>query len=183
MPRHRMVASSVLALLFLVGLARPLFAEWRRIDSPNFVVVGDVSAGELREITRRFESFREVLARVLTEKFIATAVPTVVVVFPSDRAFTPFKPKFNGKPVELSGLFLPRRDVNYIAMVRDWDEDTMRVVFHDQIEFITYRDDLSGSIGCGPLLGGPKKVYVTQEISADRKTSRVVAVEFLPKEK
>ena len=53
----------------------------------------------------------------------------------------------------------------------------------EQIEFITYRDDLSGSIGCGPLLGGPKKVYVTQEISADRKTSRVVAVEFLPKEK
>jgi len=53
----------------------------------------------------------------------------------------------------------------------------------DQVEFITYRDDLSGSIGCGPLLGGPKKVYVTQEISAGRKTSRVVAVEFLPKEK
>jgi hypothetical protein len=53
----------------------------------------------------------------------------------------------------------------------------------DQVEFITYRDDLSGSIGCGPLLGGPKRVYVTQEISADRKTSRVVAVEFLPREK
>ena len=53
----------------------------------------------------------------------------------------------------------------------------------DQIEFITYRDDLRGSIGCGPLLGGPKRVYVTQAISADRKTSRVVAVEFLPKEK
>ena len=67
MARHRIVESSVVALLFLVGLARPLFAEWRRIDSPNFVVVGDVSAGELREITRRFESFREVLARVLTE--------------------------------------------------------------------------------------------------------------------
>jgi hypothetical protein len=53
----------------------------------------------------------------------------------------------------------------------------------DRIEFITYRDDLTGSIGCGPLAGGAKKVYVTQAISADRKTSRVVAVEFLPKEK
>ena len=40
---------------------------------------------------------REVLARVLTEKAVATAVPTVVLVFPSDRAFTPIKPKFNGK--------------------------------------------------------------------------------------
>jgi hypothetical protein len=53
----------------------------------------------------------------------------------------------------------------------------------EQIEFITYRDDLSGSIGCGALLGGPMKVYVTQAVSADRKTARVVAVEFLPKEK
>jgi hypothetical protein len=53
----------------------------------------------------------------------------------------------------------------------------------DQIEFITYRDDLRGAIGCGPLLGGPMKVYVTHATGADRKTSRVVAVEFLPKEK
>jgi hypothetical protein len=53
----------------------------------------------------------------------------------------------------------------------------------DQIEFITYSDDFRGAINCGPLLGGPKRVYVTQAISADRKTSRVVAVEFLPKEK
>jgi hypothetical protein len=42
---------------------------------------------------------------------------------------------------------------------------------------------LSGSIGCGPLAGGPMKVYVTQAVDADRKTSRIVAVEFLPKEK
>ena len=90
---------AVAAFLFAgVATAR---AEWRRLDSPNFVVVGDVGAADLREITRRFESFREVLARVLTEKAVATAVPTVVLVFPSDRAFTPFKPKFNGKPVEL----------------------------------------------------------------------------------
>src|SRR5262245_65083403 len=131
MARHRMVASLLAALVLAGGLAVPAFAEWRRLDSPNFIVVGDVSGGELREIARRFESFREVLARVLTEKFIATAVPTVVVVFPSDRAFLPFKPKFNGKPIELSGLFLPRRDVNYIAMVRDWDEDTMQIVVHE----------------------------------------------------
>ena len=165
MPRHRMVASSVVALLFLLGLARPLFAEWRRIDSPNFVVVGDVSAGELREIARRFESFREVLARVLTEKFIATAVPTVVIVFPSDRAFVPFKPKFNGKPIELSGLFLPRRDVNYIAMVRDWDEDTMRIVFHEYSHLIT--SNLAGSIPVW-LNEGLAEFYSTFQLVGDR---------------
>lgn len=165
MPRHRMVASSIVAVLLLVGLARPLCAEWRRIDSPNFVVVGDVSAGELREITRRFESFREVLARVLTEKFIATAVPTVVVVFPSDRAFTPFKPKFNGKPIELTGLFLPRRDVNYIAMVRDWDENAMRVVFHEYAHLIT--SNIAGTMPVW-LNEGIAEFYSTFQLVGER---------------
>jgi hypothetical protein len=27
----------------------------------------------------------------------------------------------------------------------------------EQIEFITYRDDLSGAIGCGPLLAGRRR--------------------------
>jgi tetratricopeptide (TPR) repeat protein len=165
MLRHRMVASFLAALVLAGGLARPVFAEWRRIESPNFTVVGDVSAGELREIARRFESFREVLARVLTEKFIATAVPTVVIVFPSDRAFVPFKPKFNGKPIELSGLFLPRRDVNYIAMVRDWDEDTMRIVFHEYSHLIT--SNLAGSIPVW-LNEGLAEFYSTFQLVGDR---------------
>jgi len=124
------------AAIFLAGVATAQ-AEWRRIDSPNFTVVGDVSASDLREITHRFENFRDVLSRVLTSKMTATAVPTVVIVFPSHNAFTPFKPRFNGKPIELSGLFLPRRDANYIALVRDWDEGAMRVVFHEYGHLLT----------------------------------------------
>lgn len=131
MPRPRIVASIVAAVLLAGSLADPVFAEWRRIGSPNSVVVGDVSAGELREITRRFESFREVLARVLTERFIASAVPTVVVVFRRIARSLPSSRSSTARRIEVSGLFLPRRDVNYIAMVRDWDEDTMRVVFHE----------------------------------------------------
>ena len=165
MPRRRIVASIVAAVLFAGSLADPVFAEWRRIDSRNLVVVGDVSAGELREIARRFESFRDVLARVLTERFIASAVPTVVVVFPSDRAFTPFKPKFNGKTIELSGLFLPRRDVNYIAMVRDWDEDTMRVVFHEYSHLIT--SNIAGNVPVW-LNEGLAEFYSTFQLVGDR---------------
>jgi hypothetical protein len=92
--------------------ARPAFADWKRIDSPNFVVIGDVSAGQLRDVAVRFEGFRETLSRVLSQRATATAVPTVVIVFPSDKALTPFKPRFKGKPVELSGLFVPRSDIN-----------------------------------------------------------------------
>ena len=106
------------------------------MDSPNFVVVGDVGARDLRDIAVKFEGFRETLGRVLTARATATAVPTVVIVFPSDRAFTPFKPLFDGKPIELAGLFVGRRDINYIALVADGREDRLKVVFHEYAHLV-----------------------------------------------
>jgi hypothetical protein len=163
MRRYTVAVQAVAAFIILSSV--PTFAEWRRIDSPNFVVVGDVGVGDLREITNRFEAFRDVLARVFTESVISTAVPTVVLVFPSDRAFTPFKPTFNGKPIELSGLFLPRRDVNYIALVRDWDEGSMRVIFHEYAHLIT--SNIAGSIPVW-LNEGLAEFYSTFETVGDR---------------
>ena len=123
-------------LILSLAAAAPATAEWRRLDSPNFVVVGDVGAGTLRDIASRFEGFRETLARVLSDRVTATAVPTVVVVFPSDRGFTPFKPKYQGKPIEVSGLFVGGQDVNYIAILTDSGEEGMRVVFHEYAHLI-----------------------------------------------
>ena len=83
MPRGR-------ALLFLAFslVPSPVAAEWRRLESPNFIVIGDASERELRNIAVHFEGFRETLGRVLSVRVTATAVPTVVVVFPNDRAYT-----------------------------------------------------------------------------------------------
>jgi hypothetical protein len=123
-------------LLLVVTPAGPAAAEWKRLDSPNFVVVGDVSAGDLRQVARRFEGFRETLGRVLPGDVTASAVPTIVLVFPSDRAFTPFKPRYNGRPVQLGGLFMRRPDANYIALVRGLDEAGMRVIFHEYAHLV-----------------------------------------------
>ena len=62
--------------------ATPASAQWRRLDSPNFVVIGDVSARDLRDVAVQFEGFRETMTRVLGTRVTTTAVPTVVVVFP-----------------------------------------------------------------------------------------------------
>src|SRR5262245_22664194 len=112
MPPVRVAAA--IALAVCLGVPSPAVAQWRRIDSPNFVVIGETGASDLRDIAVKFEAFRETLSRLLTERAIATAVPTVVVVFRHDRAFTPFKPRFEGKPVEVGGMFVPRHDINYI---------------------------------------------------------------------
>jgi hypothetical protein len=126
------------ALVFgaILSGAGPASAEWRRIDSPNFVVVGDVGERTLRDIAVRFEGFRETLSRVLTERVTSTPVPTVVVVFPSDKAYTPFKPRFNGKAVEIAGLFQAGRDVNYISLLADGNPEGFRVVFHEYAHLI-----------------------------------------------
>ena len=106
-------------------------AEWRRLDSPNFIVIGDAGERDLRNIAVQFEGFRETLGRVLSAKVTATAVPTVVVVFPHDRAFTPYKPLYNGKAVDVGGVFYAGRDANYITLVNDGREGRMRVLFHE----------------------------------------------------
>src|SRR4029077_8493681 len=103
MPSAR--ASDVLAALVFSLAAAPCAAEWRRLDSPNFTVVGDVSARELRDLAVKFEGFRETLGRALGERATTSAGPTIIIVFPTDKTFMPFKPTYQGKPRAVAGFF------------------------------------------------------------------------------
>jgi hypothetical protein len=103
-------AATILTASAVLVRATPCAGEWRRIDSPNFVVVGDVGARRLREIAVEFEGFRETLSRVLASNVTSAPVPTVVVVFPNGGAFNPVKPKYKEKRIDLQGMFMSRRD-------------------------------------------------------------------------
>jgi Flp pilus assembly protein TadD len=129
--RRKGVRAAVLlaALPWLAAAAPP--AEWLRIDSPNFVVIGEVGARELGDVAAQFEAFRETLRRVLGEGVTSTAVPTVVIVFPSDRAFTPFMPVVQGRTLEVGGRFLGAQDINYIAIVSDGRPGRLPALFHE----------------------------------------------------
>jgi hypothetical protein len=59
-------------------------------------------------------------------------------------------------------------------------EETLQAPKFEAVDFITYRDDLSGSINCGPLKA-PMRVYVTWRQGAGPDVRTVVAIEFLPK--
>lgn len=158
--------SAVLASVLLLGAATPGSAEWRRIDSPNFTVIGDVGARTLRDVAMKFEGFRETLTRVLTERATSTAVPTIVIVFPSDRSFTPFKPLYQGKPVsDIAGLFVGRQDANYIAVLnQSQTDDGMRIVFHEYAHLV-----VSNVLRTVPpwLNEGLAEFYSTYEVSSD----------------
>ncbi|HTM27673.1 MAG TPA: hypothetical protein VL225_20915 [Vicinamibacterales bacterium] len=106
MPRG--IASVVLAVLLF---ARPSDADqkWARIDTSNFIVIGTVGESRLRSVGTQFEGFREALTRLLSSTVTSTAVPTLILVFSDDKTFQEFKPVYNGKPVEIGGLFVPRQ--------------------------------------------------------------------------
>jgi hypothetical protein len=132
----RLAALRALACACCLLLPAPAAAEWRRLDTPNFIVIGDAGARELRDIAVKFEGFRETLGRVLSAQATATAVPTVVIVFPNDRAFTPFKRIFEGRPVASTGTFYGSRDINYIAIVNDGRPGALRVIFHEYAHLV-----------------------------------------------
>jgi hypothetical protein len=123
-------------LCAFLAIAAPASAAWRRIDTPNFVVVGDVSARELRATAAKFEGFHEALRRVLPSSTTTAPVPTVVIVFPNDAAFMAFKPQYQGKPREgIVGFAAAGRDVNYIAMLSAGEAGD-RVIFHEYAHMI-----------------------------------------------
>jgi hypothetical protein len=123
--------AGLLATLFCLGAAAPQQTEWLRIDSPNFVIIGEVGARDLSDIAVQFEGFREALKQVLGEGATSTAVPTIVIVFPSDRAFTPLMPKLQGQTSEVGGRFMGTGDINYIAIVSDGQPGRLRLLFHE----------------------------------------------------
>jgi len=126
--RYRVVA---LASFLSLGAAAPSAADWKRLDTPNLIVVGDVSARELRDVATKFEGFRDTMRQVLSDSAARSAVPTVVIVFPNEKAFTPFKPTYQGKPREgVRGYYAPGRSVDFIAMESGSDV-TDRVIFHE----------------------------------------------------
>jgi hypothetical protein len=60
----------------------------------------------------------------------------VVIVFPSDRAFNPFKPTYQGKPMAIAGLFVSNQNANHIAVLANSGEDGLRIVFHEYAHLV-----------------------------------------------
>jgi tetratricopeptide (TPR) repeat protein len=136
-PPLRLIATVVLAGVVLSSAASPASArEWLRVETPNFVVFGEPSAGRLREIADEFERFREGLARVVPGAAEREPVPTIVVVFNSQRNFEPYRPRYNGKPITLSGFFVSSSDENIVALAVDERTQALRTIFHEYAHIV-----------------------------------------------
>jgi tetratricopeptide (TPR) repeat protein len=133
MPR---IAPFVVLVALAAGVPTEALAKWTELRTANFVFVGDASERQIRATAQRLEQFRDVLALILPGA-TAAPVPTVVVVFANDRSFRPYKPLYEGKPIDVAGWFQSSEDINYIALSADAGELAYRTVFHEYAHFVT----------------------------------------------
>lgn len=115
------------------ALAEP---QWIRLDTPNFIVIGASSAQRLANIGAEFEGFREALTRLVSQTAVSSPVPTVVIVFPDEATFQPFKPRYRGSTVNVGGLFASQSSVNYILLGPAHQDDGLRNLFHEYTHLV-----------------------------------------------
>jgi hypothetical protein len=126
----------IFRLLFLLTLAQsvPLAsagdAQWIEVKSPNFSVVTDAGERRGRETAMRFEQMRAVFGALMTKANMNLPVPLQIVAFRNSKEFRQFVPLWNGKPVQVAGLFQGGQDRCFIMLDMS-TENPWAVVFHE----------------------------------------------------
>jgi tetratricopeptide (TPR) repeat protein len=109
---------------------------WSRVDAPHFTVSGDASPENVRHVASLLEMFREVFARVLPGARDRALVPPFVIVFGSDKAFTPYKPVYGGKPAPVGGYVIREPLAPCMALWLDRSGESYRTIFHEYAHVI-----------------------------------------------
>jgi tetratricopeptide (TPR) repeat protein len=166
-------------LLLAIAIVCPVSARdaWISVRSKNFLLVGNASEREIRQVAIRLEQFRYVyvFSPLLREFKLNSSAPTTVIVFKSDESMRPFKPLYRGKPAGVAGYFQPADDVNYIALSAETSsEDPYRTIFHEYIHLLVHC-----TIGKAPAWfnEGLAEYYSTFDVDGDR---RVLLGKIIP---
>ena len=105
-------------------------AQWIEVKSPHFSVVTDAGEKRGRETAMRFEQMRAVFDVLMTKASVNIPIPLEIVAFRNSKEMRQFAPLWNGRPVQLSGLFLGAEDHSFIILDMSV-ENPWSVVFHE----------------------------------------------------
>ena len=118
--------------------------NWRSVRTNHLFVIGNADPEKLRQVAAWLEFFHSAFGRLVSRNVLDSSVPTTVIVFRDDASFTPFKPLYQGRPIDLAGFFQPGDDVNYIALSLDPDNrDPFSTAFHEYVH-LHLRDNVPG---------------------------------------
>ncbi|MDQ6785952.1 MAG: tetratricopeptide repeat protein [Acidobacteriota bacterium] len=136
MKKHQLPVLFAMLLVFFAVLPKSVSAkdEWLQVRSKNFNLIGNASEKDIRKVATKLEQFRETFRLLFNKTNLNSAIPTNVVVFKSDSAYKPFKPKrADGKADNfIAGYFQSGEDVNYITLSTEGeDANTFETIFHE----------------------------------------------------
>ena len=100
------------------------------MSSPHFLVVTDAGDRRGREVAIRFEQMRAVYATLMSHAKVNLPIPLEIVAFRNSKEFRQVAPLWNGKPVQLAGLFQGASDRCFILLDLSV-ENPWNVVFHE----------------------------------------------------
>jgi tetratricopeptide (TPR) repeat protein len=104
--------------------------QWVEIKSPNFSVITDAGDKRGREVALHFEQMRFVFGTLMTKAQVSESVPLQIVALRTSKEMRKMSPLFEGKPIEMAGLFQGSGDRNFIVLDMSV-ENPWSVVFHE----------------------------------------------------
>jgi hypothetical protein len=121
--------------------------QWIEVRSPNFSVVTDAGEKRGREVAMRFEQMRAVFGALMTKAHVNLPIPLQIVAFRNTKEMRQIAPLFNGKPIQVAGLFQGGTDRSFIMLDMSV-ENPWTVVFHEYAHQL-----MNGNLQAEPLPG------------------------------
>jgi tetratricopeptide (TPR) repeat protein len=118
-------------ILLLFTLPARAADKWTAVQSKNFLLVGNATENQIRDVAENLELFRTAYGKFFDLREEAATVSTTVIVFKSDASFRPYKPMYQGKPANIAGYFQGSKDKNLIVL--STEIETPRVIYHEYV--------------------------------------------------
>src|SRR5262245_28539585 len=134
---------AVTAVLAIGQLALPLTAPadtWIRVRTQHLLMVSSAGEAATTEVARRLERFVDAFSSI-AGLGASPDVPVTVMVFRNDASFARFRPRQNGRTLNLAGYFQRADDENTIALSLEPSrgDHPYSVIFHEYAHALTTR--------------------------------------------
>ncbi len=139
---YAMLRLSFPAALLLLTVSLPAQAlprerdSWIRLETGHFVVFSNAGERVARRTADNLERLRDVLSQIAAGTRLGSPQPMYIYLFSSRIAFAPYKPIFNGKPMDVDGYFYSRDDAEYMVLRADAGEATDNILYHEYLHYV-----------------------------------------------